>query len=61
MKLKNWLFEHNKRPSHLAEDMGIDHERICRLVRDGSAKPSVSLAKKIVAATNGAVTLEDLL
>lgn len=60
MLLKEWLFRKNRKISDFAKELDIDRTHI-NLIVLGKKKPSPKLAAKIEKATNGEVTLRELL
>lgn len=58
MDLRTYLFENRIKGTHLAKIIGVDKMRIYAYCR--GEFPRKSIAKKIVAFTEGKVTLKDL-
>lgn len=65
MQLVDWLKAHNMTGTDLANLIGVDDSTINRLIpKDGKKqkrRPSLDLAAKISAATNGEVTANDFM
>lgn len=59
MKLVDYLRTNNLKPSSFAVDAGVPPSTITRLLKR-ERTPSVTLLRKIEAATDGVVTLSDL-
>lgn len=59
-KLREWLAERDIGPMKFAPIVGVSHVQIYRILK-GRRRPSWKLAKRIEAATAGAVTPDDLL
>lgn len=65
MQLVDWLKAHNMTGTDLANLLGVDDSTINRLIpKDGKKqmrRPSLDLAARISAATNGEVTANDFM
>lgn len=60
MNLREWLFRKRRKVTDFAKEVGVSRNHINMIVND-HAKPGAGLAAKIEAATNGEVTLRELL
>lgn len=58
MKLKQYLFENDKKPSVFAAEVGVSPSTITRILR-GERSPGFNLVMRIERATGGAVCAED--
>lgn len=59
MKLNLWIKKSKLRQREFARRLGITESHMSYLL-DGKRKPSLRLAKKIIRATGGEVTITDL-
>jgi DNA-binding transcriptional regulator YdaS (Cro superfamily) len=60
MKLSNWLDKHRPRQRHLfAAEIGVKPPHLSRIAL-GTSEPSPTVARRILTATSGDVTFEDL-
>ena len=60
MKLKIWIISHNMTMTEFAKKIDVSRTYLSDVTR-GTRKPSRRLAKDIEQATNGEVTVKDLL
>lgn len=60
MKLREWMFRKEKKISDLAREINVNRSQLNQIVL-GKRKPNPQLAAKIEKATNGEVTLRELL
>lgn len=59
MTLDQWMKEQGTTPERLGAEIGITGEAV-RRYRSGSRMPEPEIVEKLVVATNGAVTVQDL-
>lgn len=60
MTLAEWLDAHDKTDAWLATEIGLDRSFVTKL-KNGTAEPSLRVAREIVRVTAGAVTPNDFL
>ena len=60
MDLKSYLLKENKLPSHFALEAGVEPSILSRLFSGQTKELKIDTVRKIVKATNGAVTVKDL-
>jgi transcriptional regulator with XRE-family HTH domain len=60
MDLREWLFRKRKSVTDFAKEIGVSRNHINAIV-NGRGRPGANLAKQIQNATNGEVTIMELL